>query len=157
VAGVIIAGEDRYPPARDRPDHSAAEAVVYRHWRHKPGTVAAPQVGELKGAWPAGIHDSVRAAAYVNHGRWCVDCPFGCGSAQYASRNDHRFFCIDCGHNGDHRWVEVLWPSELEISTIESALSARPDPTTRNWRPGEPIVQLVAENEAHDLPPAVSP
>jgi hypothetical protein len=155
VNGVIIAGEDRYTPARDRPDHTAAEAVVWRHWRHHPGTVPAPLVGQLRGEWPTGAHPTVTSAARVDHGRWLVDCPWpGCNSSQYASRLDHRFFCVDGPHDGHFAWIPVVWPTDVEMATIEAVLDARPEPATRNWAPGEPINQLVAENAGHDLPPA---
>lgn len=148
---MILAGEDRY----HHPDLGAAEAVVWRFWRHHPGSrVTAALVGQPKGPWPEGEHPNLTADAYVNHGRWCVDCPHGCGSAQYASRKDRRFFCVDCDNAGDPRWIPVDWPSDLEIGAIEAALLARPDVTSRNWKPGETIEQLVAENAEHDLPPA---
>jgi hypothetical protein len=151
---VILAAEDRHYPTPDHPEHTPPETVVHRFWRHKLGEVSAPQVGQPKGEWPAGVHDTVAAVAYVNHGRWVVDCPFGCGSAQMASRSDRRFFCVECGHRGDGRWLPVVWPSDLEVQTVEAVLDARPDMATRNWRPGEPIDALVAENAGHGLAPA---
>lgn len=150
VANQIIAAEDRYFAAPDQPDHSPAEAVVWRFWRHH-SEAPAPLRLQLKGRWPDGVHDQLVGRAYVNHGRWCVDCPHGCGSAQYASRTDRRFFCVDCSNRGDGRWVPVVWPSDLEISTIEAVLSARPDPRSQNWRPGELIQDLIAENKAAGL------
>ena len=145
----FVTAEDRYSATDDNPDHSPAEAVVYRFWRHHHGAVPAPLAGQLRGPWPQGLHDQLTAHAYVNHGRWCVDCPYGCGSAQYASHSDRRFFCVDCANRGDPRWVPVAWPSELELTTIEAVLSVRPDPTTQNWRPGEAIDELTAENTGH--------
>jgi hypothetical protein len=146
---VLIAAEDRYTPTADHPEHTPAEACVWRFWRHRSG-VSGPEMHHLKGPWPQLPHSEARAAAYVNHGRWCVDCPFpGCSSSQYASRGDHRFFCVDCGSEG--RWVFVTWPADDEVAVIEALLELRPIAETRNWRPGEPVAALAAENEAQGL------
>lgn len=146
----ILAAEDRYSAAPDAPGLSPAETVVHRFWRHHPGTVAAPLAGQPRGPWPTGATDRT-AAAYVNHGRWCVDCPFGCGSAQYASRADRRFFCIECGNDSTSGWVTVIWPAPLDIAAIEAALGVRPQVATRNWQPGETVADLLAENQARGL------
>lgn len=80
----------------------------------------------------------------VNHGRWLVLCPRdGCGDAQHASRDDHRFFCLTC-HN-DYlgvRWCAVEWPEDPDA--VDAALSVRPV-QYRNWN-GEPVDVLLADN-----------
>ena len=143
----ILAAEDRYHATTDHPEHSAAEAVVFRFWRHG-SNVPGPQRGMLKGPMPTATVPAVTALAYVNHGRWCVDCPFpGCHSSQYASRTDHRFFCVHCGRG----WVSVTWPDDLTTAAIEAALGIRPESTIRNWKPGETVADLDAENKANGV------
>jgi len=104
--------------------------------------------GEVKGP---------EAFAYVNRGRWVVDCPFGCGRSQAASETDRFFYC--CGHEScfnrdvQHRAVPVVWPSPVDQETIERLLLHRPI-ENQNWLVGEPIEVLVAENTAYGLPGA---
>lgn len=89
-----------------------------------------------------------RLLAYVNHGRWVVDCP--CGSAQLASRSDRRFWCVEC-HNAwaSGKWVGVDWPQDE--ADVEALLLERPEEKTRNWQPTEDTMALVAENVAYGL------
>jgi hypothetical protein len=85
-----------------------------------------------------------RTAAYVNHGRWVVDCPF-CPSASFASPSDPRFFCAACRNGfvgGD--LVHVDFPDEIDA--IEAALLARPNEVNRNWTPAETLDDLHAQN-----------
>lgn len=131
---------------------SGAVAAVARYWRHAPGTVAAALVGTPKGPPPAGLAPTPVAVAHVNHGRWLAECPFErCASAQYASRADRRFFCVECSNAGTGMWVAVAWPAETELTAIEAALSARPDRRSRNWAPPETVADLAAENTAEGL------
>lgn len=88
------------------------------------------------------------AYAQVNHNRWIVECPI-CPSAQVASETDRRFFCLDCFNGGEDGYFEVLFPDDR--AEIEAALTKRPDPTTRNWYPGEDVEKLKLENVAHGL------
>lgn len=87
--------------------------------------------------------------AFVNDGRWLVMCEV-CNGAQEASRSDRRFLCVDClnaGHGG--LWRRVEWPRDAEA--IEAVLSARPQVANRQWRPGETIRDLLAENREHGV------
>lgn len=88
----------------------------------------------------------VVAVAYVNEGRWVVDCPF-CAGAQLASRVDRRFWCVEC-QNAEvaGAWVTVSWP--LQEREIEAALGDRPKLNT-HWLPDETVSDLVSENELH--------
>ena len=138
----ITAGEDH--------GYQTADTIVARFWRHGAGS-PGHQAGTLKGDMPTATHATVRASAEVNHGRWLVDCPFGCASAQHAVRSDRRFFCVECSNGGTCMWVPVVWPDDDQVAAIEELLEARPDPTTRNWRPGEPVDSLADENTAHGL------
>lgn len=115
---------------------SAAELGVARHW------VGYKITGDLPTVTAAG--PIVRA--FVNYGRWLVQCPW-CPSAEYASMGDHRFFCTDCGNAPvGGAWVPVQWPEEYR--EIDAALAGRPK-MNRNWAPGETMSQLAAENAAN--------
>ena len=147
ATGSIVSAEDRYFAHPSHPEHTPAEAVVYRFWRHHVN-IPGPQRLQMKGEWPTATVQGVTGVAYVNHGNWMVDCPFpGCNSAQFASRTDRRFYCVECGRG----WVAVTWPSELDVAAIEAALSIRPESTTRNWFPGESVADLQAESAAHGV------
>lgn len=95
----------------------------------------------------------VEAHARLDHGRWVVDCP-ACPSAQLASFEDRRFFCTDC-HNAaaGGAWVPVRWPPANQLEAVEAELELRPADATRNWRPGESVDDVRAENAAHGIPP----
>ena len=90
--------------------------------------------------------------------RWSPTCPSitGDGSfvvrgvlAQYASCEDHRFFCVECFNApAGQRWVAVIWPQDHE--EIELVLWWRPK-QNRNWTTGEPVDKLREENRTHAL------
>ena len=95
--------------------------------------------------------DVAPLVARVNHGRWIVDCP-NCRSASFATAPTPRlrsavpsFVCPDC--NGGP------WPAgyPAERAAIVALLDVRPDPTKRNWAPGETLGDLAAENAEHGL------
>ena len=147
----LLTAEDVYHPVGNHPEHTAAEAVVFRLWRHGIDVPAQLRT-QMKGPMPTEVLASPVAQAYVSHGRWAVDCPFdGCFSAQYASVLDPRFFCIECDNGGTAKWVTVIWPSEIDTAAIEAALLARPAASTRNWLQGEPVGNLADENKAQGL------
>lgn len=98
---------------------------------------------------PREFVSGVTTQAYVNHGRWCVRCPW-CRSSQNASRVDHRFFCCECGNAPvGGRWVYVLWPEDWE--QVEDALARRPAVKTRNMELGETATDLNVENIEHGV------
>ena len=79
------------------------------------------------------------AQAYVNHGRWVVDCPTPyCNEAHHAEPTT----CPGCG-----RTYGPSFPAERVL--IDAALSRRVVVETRNWIPGETVARLESENEAH--------
>lgn len=81
--------------------------------------------------------------AYVNQGRWVVDCP-DCNNAQLACKTDHRFLCNECGNLAVGRlWRPVTWPAE--VPRLERLLERRPVPY-QNWLPGESVEILAIEN-----------
>ena len=110
-------------------------ALVFRHWHT--GTPFLPQGVDL-------AKDPLTPRVY--RGMWIVDCP--CGGAQLTSKDDPRFFCIDCLNGGSRLWRRVDWPTGHQ--EVERILLARPDPASRNWQ-GEPVEQLRAENLARGM------
>jgi hypothetical protein len=90
--------------------------------------------------------------AEVNHGRWIARCPF-CPSAQIVSPEDPRFLCAgsDGCANALVRGAFVAVEFPARRAEVETALLARPDRTTRNWRPGEAVADLIEENAANGL------
>ncbi len=87
--------------------------------------------------------------AYANHGRWVVDCPrpdWRCASAlQMFPLVSKIFTCWDCGYVSD----EIVWPND--VAAIQMLLRMRPDPKTRNWKPGETLQSLIMENIANGV------
>lgn len=92
----------------------------------------------------------VRIGAYVveAHASWsawaaqCGRCPWG-GRLQRFTSN---FDCPFCG-----AFNEVIWPSEDMVYGVERILMMRPDPSTRNWFPGETLNDLMWENGIHGI------
>jgi len=83
-------------------------------------------------------------SAELNHARWVVKCE--CGAAQFASKTDHRFFCVQCLNELDKgQWRPVEWP--VDVEGIERLMRPRYSENV-NWLPGEKVSQLVAENNA---------
>ena len=125
--------ETFYRPMSSRPELSAPEQLVVKH-------------GFLQ-ALNAETHESVVAHASVNYGRWLVRCPW-CKSAQYASTEDQRFFCVECANAVvGGRWVRVVWPENR--AEIEAVLCRRPARENRNWELGEAVQHLELENRQH--------
>ena len=89
------------------------------------------------------------AVAYVNQGRWVADCPTpGCGGAMALVRGAMGFLCGACLNvEVGYRYRPLSWP--VEAVEAEAVLSVRMLPEQANWRPGESIAALEAENEAH--------
>ena len=80
--------------------------------------------------------------AYVNHGRWVVDCPTPyCNEAHLAQPRQR----VTCG--GCTRTYTPRFPTDAAL--IDAVLSRRIVVETRNWVPGETVEQLESENEAH--------
>lgn len=120
------------------PHLTPPEVIVAQHW---PGFTSH--------GLPIGLSKEVHAVPHVSHGRWSVRCPF-CPSSQYASKADHRFFCVECFNlDVGMEWVEVKWPRNWE--KIEEALSMRPRVENRNWEAPETLRDLLTENRAHGV------
>jgi hypothetical protein len=91
--------------------------------------------------------------AYVNHGRWVVDCECGDAGVVDPAWPDRGFFCFGCYniiHTGLPR--RVTYPMDGVRYLVEGLLLLRPDPATRNWSPAETVGDLTIENIAHGLP-----
>lgn len=93
----------------------------------------------------------IRPGHYINEAQaswsfWEVRC----GCCRYGAERLQRFQpwteCRFCG-----QVTEVIWPPEKMVHGIERLLMMRPDPTTRNWRPGESLHDLMLENGAHGV------
>lgn len=98
---------------------------------------------------PSKVHPTINVSPVVNHGRWIVPCPW-CFNASVASRQDRRFFCVECRNVGAAgQWVQVVWPELSE--EIEAVLVMRPDPRTRIWLVTEKLDDLLRENELHGV------
>ena len=109
------------------------------------------------------------AYARVCWGRWVADCPRdGCTQAEHfgvdpATRHvgglGGKVFrcgtegtachCGVAGPAGCGLVCAVVWPENVEA--IEKLLALRPAEQTRNWTPGEDLVDLMAENVAHGV------
>lgn len=86
--------------------------------------------------------------ARINWGRPVVDCPSPhCTSALMLPAGTPVTQCWDCGACG-----AVVWPANLD--DIALVLAQRPDDKTRNWEPGETLMDLVNENLLHGILPS---
>lgn len=131
----------RLPTAREHPT-----ALVARF-----AAALSEQVG-LEVTPRSDVSEDERAVAYVNHGRWMIDCPFGCGAAQEADPDWPLTLCVHCWNEPvGGAWIRVEWPSPKTAEKIERMLVVRPDETTRNWRPGETVAMLGQENVDHGV------
>lgn len=83
--------------------------------------------------------------AYANWSRWVARCGL-CPSAEQLQPCTPYFECVECG-----TVTEVIWPSEEMVAGVERLLMMRPDPSTRNWVPGETLHNLMWENGEHGL------
>lgn len=84
--------------------------------------------------------------AEVNWGRWIVECPH-CHNAEFASFTEPYFMCSWCANQGG-KWVNVDFPKNRE--QIEHLLMKRPE-QNQNWKPGETVKQLAADNKRRGI------
>lgn len=90
-------------------------------------------------------------AAYVSDSRWVADCP-RCGAGMAAWPEAPKVCCLDCGS-----LYAVSFPKPRELAAALTVLEARPDQSTRNWRPeDEDVADLKAENALRGLDFATS-
>ncbi len=90
------------------------------------------------------LSDAPPLLAYINHGRWLADCE--CKGAELVF-DEGLLVCLSC-FNKAHGYQprRVAFPEER--LAIEALLERRPL-ENQNWRPGESLAQLQAENDAH--------
>lgn len=108
--------------------------------------------GELPAVGP----ELERVYAYINHGRWVAECPLGCGDAKVLSGLANLYICTEPGCPSMD-WYQVVFPEEREEieAVLLSRRAHRPDMAlARNWKPGESLSALEAENVA-SLPRSV--
>jgi hypothetical protein len=82
--------------------------------------------------------------AEINHGRWLINCE--CNGAAVTCPKARIGCCFDCGRVH----TNVVFPSRGQRGKIEKTLLARPMPN-RNWKRGETLKFLLAENVEHDI------
>ena len=88
--------------------------------------------------------------AYINEGRWIVDCPTGDGNALCVSAKDQLFWCSLCGNSTTRgQWLGIEFPPEK--TEIERILLLRPMISNRNWRWPETVADLTQENRQRRL------
>ena len=150
----IKSAEDFHHPDQRWAGATAAERIVLAHWHMETDgyNITMPRL----------TTNQAVTHARVDWGRWLADCP-SCSSAQNASREDHRFFCVECGNVAvGGQWIEVVWPSDAEMRRVEELLSMRPSKDNQWWTPTwatfapryfprEEIDILVAENIEHGV------
>lgn len=86
----------------------------------------------------------MKAFAYLNHGRWVLECPHGCGQAWLlADIAEVAFSCDLCS-------LRVSGTTEKQAAEIDVIVSGRPL-ANRNWYPGESLEMLRLENARHGL------
>jgi hypothetical protein len=83
---------------------------------------------------------------YVNQGRWCGDCPH-CKGGVAVVPGWARAWCFTCGA----LFTDIVQPDPETRAKIETLLSKRPDPDTRNWQPWEKPIGLDGENVVHGV------
>lgn len=100
--------------------------------------------------YPRELAPGPAVQAWVNQGRWLVECPW-CRSAQLAALTDPRMLCTTsecmCAPV-DGAMLPVQLPELPELLRIEAALLLRPDPATRGWRAGESVADLLTQARA---------
>jgi hypothetical protein len=78
---------------------------------------------------------------YANHGRWIAECT--CRSASQVEPREERWRCDECGTHYALEWPPDVWE-------IERLLKPRPK-VNQNWRVGETLADLHAENQQHGV------
>jgi hypothetical protein len=92
------------------------------------------------------VHGSTRVvSAEANWGRWVARCGW-CPSAMAVEPGTAGFHCRECWQS-----TEVVWPSDDMVQGVERLLMMRPDVSTRNWLPGETLIDLAWENGRHGI------
>lgn len=128
--------------------------VHHEHWQALPMETFVAQLWRKAGLGRLPTETRGIVSAYINHGRWIVDCPARCGSAMVVSETDPRFLCVVCGNPENDAWYGVAFPADK--ADIEAELLKRPardgfQAASRNWSPTETVADLRRENAEHAL------
>lgn len=84
--------------------------------------------------------------AHIHRDSWVVDCPH-CLGAMIVDDKEPIFWCVDCHNAGNDGFpYKVDFPHQAEV---EALMAMRKNPQTRNWYPGETIVDLIEEQIEH--------
>lgn len=90
-------------------------------------------------------HTLQRVPARAYCGMWIVDCE-RCRNAEQLDRLQPAIMCSYCEAS-----IEVVWPAEEMVYSIERLLLMRPILHTQNWMPGETLHDLTWENAEHGV------
>lgn len=86
-------------------------------------------------------------AAEVNAGRWLWRCE--CGAANHVWMGGGNV-CLECNNAETHgRPRIIVMPNPGQREQIEKLLLMRKDRRSRNWKPGETLMDLRLENIRH--------
>lgn len=121
--------------------HRVSSAQAYRELvARKIDTLIKRGVQEDPTGQPLSVRDDDEPiSAYINHGRWVVDCD--CGSGNMVEPTWLLAGCLACGRIH----TNVVMPEGH--GDIERELTVRTRPSNRNWVPGESAADLRAETE----------
>lgn len=117
------------------------------YWREAGNLTVLPDPADV-GATQSTVN------AYINHGRWVVECPLGHNDAVIVSDGAPYYICTvgGAGENGG-RWYTVLFPGERKDIEVEllKRVSTHPykDATLRNWNHAETVDDLKQQNTGH--------
>jgi hypothetical protein len=89
----------------------------------------------------------VATVAFVNEGRWVVNCP-ECFSGAAVDVDEGVARCYECGAVYATATETLVLPSPQTIAAIDEALGARGDRRAMNWT-GETTAALRRENKQH--------
>jgi|TARA_Y100000310_G_scaffold269483_1_gene282684 hypothetical protein len=127
-------------------------------WQKAPFDVFIAQHLSSNGLGRPPLTDSTvgKVDAYINSGRWVVDCKVElCGGAAIVSDKFRYFMCAECGNNANNgNWYHVVFPADRE--RIEELLLRRPalkpmEAGNRNWVVDETVKELEDENTANGI------
>jgi hypothetical protein len=116
-----------------------------RTWEAYRVMVLLPEMSKLLIKEQGYNKDAAPLIAFVNQGRWLVECR-DCSGSEYAWEEGW-FMCRSCWNSAvGSQYRPAVFPKDR--AKIEGALVLRPI-ANRNWNPGETIGQLEAENLLH--------
>lgn len=87
-----------------------------------------------------------KALAYVNHGRWLIECP-SCKTGWLVNRDTPFGFFDARGmpHTACLCGLEIIVQFPERYDAINAALAERQNIINRNWYPHESVIDLLAQ------------